>query len=94
MHRSESKTKMSGEILEEQGLEINPDLNLSQLKFLLTQDSHTNDEQTKDELMKGIKLNSEYDHDFAIPPNFRIRQSCIFCVSCCCSTDSALQLAF
>lgn len=49
---------MSGEILEEQGLEKNPDLNLPQLKFLLTQDSHTNDEQTKDELMKGIKLNN------------------------------------
>ncbi|XP_072027586.1 26S proteasome non-ATPase regulatory subunit 6-like [Amphiura filiformis] len=49
---------MPSDNLEEQGLEKNPDLNLAQLKFLLTLDSHRNDKKTKDELMEGIKTNN------------------------------------
>jgi len=46
---------MPSENLEEQGLEKNPNLQLAQLKFLLTLEDRKNDAQVKDELMDAIR---------------------------------------
>jgi len=46
---------MPSENLEEQGLEKNPNLQLAQLKFLLTLDDRKNDALVKDELLDAIR---------------------------------------
>jgi 26S proteasome regulatory subunit N7 len=45
---------MPAENLEEQGLEKNPNLELPQLKFLLTIPERQNDKEVKDKLYKAI----------------------------------------
>ena len=50
---------MPSENLEEQGLEKNPNLQLAQLKFLLTLEDRKNDAQTKEELMDAIRKDSK-----------------------------------
>jgi len=46
---------MTTELLEEQGLEKNPDLNLAQLKFRLGLNEFKNDKDMVEEVMKGIE---------------------------------------
>lgn len=46
---------MPAENLEEQGLEKNPNLELPQLKFLLTTQDHRNDASLKEKLMSAIR---------------------------------------
>lgn len=46
------------EILEEQGLDKNPNLELAQLKFLLTISEHKNDKEIQDKLMAAIKTDN------------------------------------
>lgn len=51
---------MPSENLEEQGLEKNPDLHLSQLKFRLTLSDFKNDSKMKEEIMQAIENDSKY----------------------------------
>lgn len=55
---------MPVEGLEEEGLEKNPNLELSQWKFLLTTDSYKNDESVKKKLLNGIISDSKYFSHF------------------------------
>ena len=49
---------MPAENLEEEGLPKNPDLELAQVKFRLSQESHKNDAELKKELMDKIDKDS------------------------------------
>lgn len=49
---------MPAENLEEQGLEKNPNLELAQIKFLLTLPEHQNDKALKTKLMEAIKTDN------------------------------------
>lgn len=49
---------MPAENLEEQGLEKNPNLELAQIKFLLSLDEHRNDQPLADQLMAAIKADN------------------------------------
>lgn len=55
---------MSLEGLEHEGLLKNPDLGLSQLKFLLSQESHKKDAGVRKELIDGVTNSSESLNDF------------------------------
>ncbi|XP_030827854.1 26S proteasome non-ATPase regulatory subunit 6 [Strongylocentrotus purpuratus] len=49
---------MPSENFEDEGLQKNPDLQIAQLRFLLTLESHKNDKKTKDDLLAAIKKES------------------------------------
>lgn len=51
---------MPVENLEAESLEKNPNLELAQLKFLLSSKEHQNDKQLKGRLLAAITLNSKY----------------------------------
>lgn len=50
---------MPMENMEEQGLEKNPNLELAQIKFLLSRNEHKNDKQLAAQLMEAITTESE-----------------------------------
>lgn len=50
---------MPMENMEEQGLEKNPNLELAQIKFLLSRKEHKNDKQLAAQLMEAITTESE-----------------------------------
>lgn len=50
---------MPSENFEDEGLQTNPDLQIAQLRFLLTIESHKNDKKTKDDLLAAIKKESK-----------------------------------
>lgn len=51
--------KMPIENMEEEGLEKNPNLELAQIKFLLSRKEHKNDKQLVAQLMEAITTESE-----------------------------------
>ena len=55
---------MPAENFQHEGLATNPDLELAQLKFLLSSEQHRNDVEIKQKLIDAIKSNGIYLLDF------------------------------